>query len=313
MEKVVIIGSGCAGLTAAIYTARAGLEPLVLVGAEQGGQLSLTTDVENFPGFPQGIMGPEVMEHFEEQASRFGARLIFETAVGATLIPGGPQNLDLASGKKLACEALIIATGARPQWLGLKSEEALKNKGVSACATCDGALYRNVPVAVVGGGDTAVEEALFLTRFASKVTLIHRRDALRASQIMQARAMANEKLEIAWDSVVEDVLDVDKGEVTGVVLKHVKTGANRVLECAAVFVAIGHTPNTEPFKGHVEMDGNGYIVMPQPERSFTSVAGVFVAGDCADHIYRQAVTAAGMGCRAAIDCERWLAEKDSHR
>jgi len=310
MQRVVIVGSGCAGLTAAIYTARANLEPLVLVGADQGGQLSLTTDVENYPGFPDGVMGPEVMENFEQQAKRFGARLEYETVVEAELKAGGPQRLTFDSGREIEAEALIIATGARPRWLGLESEEKLKNKGVSACATCDGALYRDVPVAVVGGGDTAIEEALFLTRFAAKVSVIHRRDQLRASKILQDRALNNEKIDMCWDSVVDEILDLEKDEVTGVVLRNVKTGQKRTLDCSAVFVAIGHTPNTEAFKGQVDLDESGYVLMPQAERSFTSVDGVFVAGDCADHIYRQAVTAAGMGCRAAIDCERWLAARE---
>jgi len=309
MEKVIIVGSGCAGLTAAIYTARAGLKPLVLIGDDQGGQLSLTTDVENFPGFPDGIMGPEVMENFEQQARRFGAGLEYETVTGLSLQNGGPQTLKLDSGGELECESLIIATGARPRWLGLESEEKLKNRGVSACATCDGALYRDVPVAVVGGGDTALEEALFLTRFASKVTLIHRRDALRGSKIMQERVLANDKIEVAWDSVVDEIADLQKNEVTGAVLRNVKTDEKTLLTCAALFVAIGHSPNTDPFAGQLDMDADGYILMPIAERSLTSVEGVFVAGDCADHVYRQAVTAAGMGCRAAIDCERWLAAR----
>jgi thioredoxin reductase (NADPH) len=204
---------------------------------------------------------------------------------------------------------VILASGARPKWLGLDSEEALKNRGVSACATCDGALYRDVPVAVVGGGDTAMEEALFLTRFASKVTVIHRRDEFRASKIMQQRVLDHDKIDICWDSVVDEVLDVDKEEVTGVVLRNVKSGDKSQLECTALFIAIGHAPNTEAFRGQLELDDAGYVIMQEPDRSFTSVEGVFVAGDCADHIYRQAVTAAGMGCRAAIDCERWLASR----
>jgi thioredoxin reductase (NADPH) len=310
MEQVVIIGSGCAGLTAAIYTGRANLNPLVLVGADQGGQLALTTDVENFPGFPDGVMGGEVMDFFEQQAKRFGARLEYKTVTDAKITAGGPQVLELNDGSSLTCEALIIATGARPRWLGLPSEEALKNRGVSACATCDGALYRAVPVAVVGGGDTALEEALFLTRFASHVFLIHRRDELRGSKIMQQRVFDNEKITIMWDSVVDKILGEDKGEVTGISLKNTKTGELSSLDCTGVFVAIGHIPNTDPFKGKLDMDEAGYITTPDCGRSFTSAEGVFVAGDCADHIYRQAVTAAGMGCKAAIDCERWLAEKE---
>lgn len=310
MEKVVIVGSGCAGLTAAIYTSRANLNPLVLIGADQGGQLALTTDVENFPGFPEGIMGAEVTDFFEQQAKRFGARLEYKTVLETELTSGGPQVLTLDDGSSLECEALIVATGARPRWLGLPSEEALKNQGVSACATCDGALYRDVPVAVVGGGDTALEEALFLTRFASHVTLIHRRDELRGSKIMQQRVFDNEKITIMWDSVVEKILGEDKGEVTGLTLKNTKTGALSTLDCVGVFVAIGHVPNTDPFKDQLDMDDAGYILTPDGGRSLTSVEGVFVAGDCADHVYRQAVTAAGMGCKSAIDCERWLAAKE---
>lgn len=310
MEKVVIIGSGCAGLTAAIYAGRANLDPLVLVGADQGGQLALTTDVENYPGFPEGIMGGEVMDFFEQQAKRFGARLEYKTVLETKITPGGPQVLKLADGESVTTDALIIATGARPRWLGLPSEDALKNKGVSACATCDGALYRDVPVAVVGGGDTALEEALFLTRFASHVTLIHRRDELRGSKIMQQRVFDNKKITILWDSVVDKILGEDQGEVTGLSLKNTKTGEISSLECAGVFIAIGHIPNTDPFKGKLDMDDAGYIITPDCGRSFTSVEGIFVAGDCADHVYRQAVTAAGMGCKAAIDCERWLAGKE---
>lgn len=310
MEKVVIVGSGCAGLTAAIYTARANLSPLVLIGADQGGQLALTTDVENYPGFPEGVLGPDVMENFETQAQRFGARLEYETLVGASLSADGPQRLELASDKVLETEALIVATGARPRWLGLESEEKLKNKGVSACATCDGALYRDVPVTVVGGGDTAMEEALFLTRFASHVNVIHRRDELRASQIMQERVLKHDRITVKWDSVVDEILDVERDEVTGVVLRNVKTDEKTTLDCSAVFMAIGHIPNTEPFRGEIELDKAGYVILPEPDKSFTSVEGVFAAGDCSDHVYRQAVTAAGMGCRAAIDCERWLAARE---
>ncbi len=309
MEKVVIVGSGCAGLTAAIYAGRAGLAPLVLVGADEGGQLSLTTEVENYPGFPEGAMGPEIMESFQKQAERFGAQFRQDAVVGAELVDGGPQKVKLAGGESLSCAALIVATGARPRWLGLPSEQALKNKGVSACATCDGALFRKVPVVVVGGGDTALEEALFLTRFASRVTVVHRRDALRGSKIMQERVLANAKIRMAWNSVVDEILAVDQDKVTGVVLKDVVDGGKRTVDCAAVFIAIGHLPNTEAFRGQLEMDEEGYVLPKQGGRSFTSVDGVFVAGDCADHIYRQAVTAAGMGCQAAIDCERWLAAK----
>lgn len=309
MENVVIVGSGCAGATAAVYTARAMLAPLVLVGDDAGGQLALTTLVENYPGFADGIQGPELMEVMRRQAERFGARFLGGRLADVALRPGGPHRLVMADGSAVEARAVIIATGARPRWLGLPSERALRNKGVSACATCDGALYRNVPVAVIGGGDTALEEALFLTRFASQVTVIHRRHELRASKIMQERTLAHPKIEVAWDTVVEEVLDVGKDEVTGLVLHNLRTAARTVLPVTGVFVAIGHMPNTEVFRGKVEMDEAGYVVPGDGGRSLTSVDGVFVAGDCADHLYRQAVTAAGMGCRAAIDAERWLSER----
>ncbi|MCK5803079.1 MAG: thioredoxin-disulfide reductase [Lentisphaeria bacterium] len=308
METLTIIGTGPAGLTAALYAARAGLAPLVLAGTMPGGQLTQTTEVENYPGFPEGILGFDLMMSFQKQAERFGTKLKNAVVTGVELTPGGPQKLLLDGEEPILTEALIIATGARPRWLGLPSEDALKNKGVSACATCDGAFFRDVPIAVVGGGDTALEEALFLTRFGSKVTVIHRRDELRASKIMQKRAMENEKLEFAWNSVVEEILDVKQDKVTGVVLKDTVTGETSVLDCEAVFMTIGHIPNTEPFEGAIEME-HGYITLADPSRSTTNVEGVFVAGDCADHTYRQAITAAGMGCRAAIDAERWLAAK----
>jgi len=308
VESLVIVGSGCAGATAAIYAARARLDPLVLVGDEGGGQLALTTLVENYPGFADGVMGPELMEVMRRQAERFGARFLDSRLAQVEFRDGEPQRLRLADGKSLEARAVIVATGARPRWLDLPSEVALRTKGVSACATCDGALYRNVPVAVVGGGDTALEEALFLTRFASTVTVIHRRDQFRASKIMQGRVLAHPKVAVAWDSVVDEVLDVAKGEVTGVVLRNVRTGARSTLPCAGLFIAIGHTPNTEVFRGQLALDEAGYVALRDGARSFTSVNGVFVAGDCADHLYRQAVTAAGMGCRAALDAARWLAE-----
>jgi thioredoxin reductase (NADPH) len=306
MEQVIIAGAGCAGLTAAIYCARAELEPLVLTGELLGGQLSETTSVENYPGFPDGIMGPEVMDAFQKQAEKFGAKIKIAAIESCELRNGGPHELTLTNGDKIECRALIIATGARPRWLGLDSEQALRNQGVSSCATCDGALYRNVPVAVVGGGDTAIEEAMFLSRFASEVIVIHRRDQLRASKIMQERALANEKLTFQWNSVVHEVLDIEKGQVTGVVLEDVKTGELKTIDCEALFVAIGHIPNTEAFAEQVDTDDEGYVLLDDGARSMTSVAGVFGAGDCADHVYRQAITAAGMGCRAAIDAERWL-------
>lgn len=309
MQNVVIIGAGCAGLTAAIYTGRAELQPVLLTGTQIGGQLSETTSVENYPGFPEGVMGGDVMDKFQEQAEKYNTEVRYETVKEAELKEGGPHKLTLSNDDKLECRSLIIATGARPRWLGLESEQELRNKGVSSCATCDGALYRDVPVVVIGGGDTALEDALFLTRFASSVKVIHRRDQLRASKIMQERAFANEKLEFVWDSVVEEIMDVKKKEVTGIRVKNVKTEETTDIECKGVFLGIGHIPNTEAFKGQLKMDDAGYIILQDGGRSHSSVKGVFIAGDCADNIYRQAVTAAGMGCRAAIDAERWLGEQ----
>ena len=310
MEKLIIAGAGCAGLTAAIYAARAELEPLLLSGSTLGGQLSESTTVENYPGFPEGVTGPEVMADFQKQAERFGARIRYESVTAAKLKAGGPQHLTLNNGDEIECRSLIVATGASPRWLGLESEQKLRNRGVSSCATCDGALYRKVPVAVVGGGDTAIEEAMFLTRFASKVMVIHRRDQLRASKIMQERVFANNKVELVWDSVVEQVMDVDKGEVTGVRIRNTRTEVLSTIECRGLFLAIGHIPNTAPFKGQLKTNADGYIELPDGGRSMSNIEGVFVAGDCADHVYRQAVTAAGMGCRAAIDAERWLQTRE---
>ena len=309
MEKIIIVGSGCAGLTAAIYAARADLEPLVLAGAEPGGQLSETTTVENYPGFPDGIFGAQVMNDFRKQAEKFGARMKNTYVTGSKLQEGGSHKLQTADGKEIEARSLVLATGARARWLGLESEQSLRNKGVSSCATCDGALYRDVPVAVVGGGDSAMEEAIFLSRFASKVIIIHRRDKLRASPIMQERALANEKIEVQWNSVINEVLDVDKDEVNGVVVRDVYTGQQQTLAVKALFLAIGHIPNTESFKRDLELDDDGYIRLKDGAQSLTNLDGVFAAGDCADNRYRQAVTAAGMGCRAAIDAERWLQER----
>lgn len=309
MEQLVILGSGCAGMTAAIYAARAQLEPLVFSGADIGGQLALTTSVENYPGFPQGVMGAELTDDFRKQAEQFGARVQRAAVTEVALVAGGPHRLTLSTGESVETKALIVATGARPRWLDLPSEQALRNKGVSSCATCDGALYRDVPVVVVGGGDSAVEEALFLTRFASQVTIIHRRDELRASKILRDRAHQHEKIAFCWDAIVEEVLDVTQDDVTGVVVRNVKNDQRSTVDCKAVFVAIGHIPNTDLFNGLMALDDAGYVVLSAGDRSFTSVDGVFAAGDCADHVYRQAVTAAGMGCRAAIDAERWLAQQ----
>jgi thioredoxin reductase (NADPH) len=304
MEKVVIIGTGCAGLTAALYTARANLSPLVLTGLMPGGLLTTTSIVENYPGFPEGIDGYELMTRMQKQAERFGARVQFGT-VEAVDLKKRPFVLTV-DGEPIEAQTIIIASGAGHRHLGLESEDKLEKKGVTYCATCDGALpmFRNQPLVVVGGGDSACEEATYLTRFGSTVYLVHRRDTLRASKIMAQRTLAHAKIKPIWDSVVTDVLDVKQDKVTGVRLKNVKTGAESVIDCAGVFVAIGHIPNTQLFQGIIDMDENGYII---PKKGMaTNVPGVFVAGDCADHVYRQAVTAAGMGCAAAIDAERYL-------
>jgi thioredoxin reductase (NADPH) len=308
MEKVVIIGSGCAGLTAALYTGRANLNPLVLTGTQPGGLLTTTSVVENYPGFPEGIDGYELMNRMQKQAERFGARVKF-ALVEAVDFSKQPYVLTI-DGEPVEAETIIIASGASHRHLGLESERQLEHKGVTYCATCDGALpmFRNQPLVVVGGGDSACEEAQYLTRFGSVVYLIHRRDQLRASKIMAERTLANPKIKPVWDSVVREVLDVKRGAVTGVRVQNVKTNAESVVECAGVFVAIGHVPNTQLFKGILDMDENGYIL---PKRgATTSVPGVFVAGDCSDHVYRQAITAAGMGCAAAIEAERYLAARN---
>jgi len=308
MEKVIIIGSGCAGWTAALYTARANLQPLVLAGKQPGGLLTTTSIVENYPGFPEGVDGYELMTRMQKQAERFGARASF----------GSVEKVDFSmrpfaltvDGEKTETETVIIATGASHRHLGFDNESKLETKGVTYCATCDGALpvFRNQPLVVVGGGDSACEEALYLTRFGSVIHLVHRRDALRASKIMAGRTLSDPQIKPVWNSVVTDILDAKQDKVTGVKLKNVKTGMESILTCAGVFIAIGHTPNTEIFKGQIEMDANGFIV---PKRgTMTSVAGVFVAGDCADHVYRQAITAAGAGCAAAIDTERFLAAQN---
>ncbi len=304
MEKVVIIGTGCAGLTAALYTARANLSPLVLTGTMPGGLLTTTSIVENFPGFPEGVDGFELMTRIQKQAERFGARIQFGT-VESVDFSQRPFKLTV-DGETITAATVIIATGAGHRHLGLKSEDLLEKKGVTYCATCDGALpmFRNQPLVVVGGGDSACEEATYLTRFASVVYLVHRRDSLRASKVMAERALANPKIKPIWDSVVTDVLDVKQDKVTGVKLKNLKTGAESTVDCAGVFVAIGHVPNTDLFKGTIDMDENGYVI--PKEGTQTNVTGVFVAGDCSDHVYRQAITAAGQGCAAAIDAERYL-------
>ena len=304
MEKVVIIGTGCAGLTAALYTARANLNPLVLTGKQPGGLLTTTSIVENYPGFPDGVDGYELMTRMQKQAEKFGARVQFAT-LEAVDLSQRPFALTV-DGEKVDTETLIIATGASHRHLGVKGEHELETKGVTYCATCDGALpvFRQQPLVVVGGGDSACEEALYLTRFGSVVRLVHRRDTLRASKIMGERVLAHPKIKPIWNSIVSEVLDVKRDKVSGVRLRNVKTNAESVVDCAGVFMAIGHMPNTELFKGIIDLDDNGYIV---PKKgAATNVPGVFVAGDCADHLYRQAVTAAGMGCAAAIETERFL-------
>jgi thioredoxin reductase (NADPH) len=308
MEKVVIIGSGCAGLTAALYTARANLRPLVLTGRQPGGLLTTTTIVENYPGFPEGVDGYHLMAQMQKQAERFGARVEFATVEKAEL-SRQPFVLTV-DGEPIRAETIIIASGASHRHIGLESEHKLENKGVTYCATCDGALpmFRNKPLVVVGGGDSACEEAMYLTRFGSEVYLVHRRDTLRASRIMAERALSNPKIKPIWDSVLTEVLDVSQDKVTGVRLRNVKTNRESVMECAGLFVAIGHVPNTQLFTGVIDMDQAGYII---PRRgTATNVEGVFVAGDCSDRVYRQAVTAAGLGCAAAIDAERYLAARN---
>jgi thioredoxin reductase (NADPH) len=308
MENLIIVGTGCAGLTAAIYSARANLSPLILEGHEPGGQLSTTTLVENFPGFKEGIDGPELIMNMKAQAERFGARFQYSTVTGFERKDGFVRvKLD---DSWLETKALIIASGASARYLGLPNEKAMIGHGLTSCATCDGAFYRNVPVCVVGGGDSAAEEATFLTRFASKVYLIHRRDTLRASKIMADRALANSKIEPIWNTVVTAYLTDDQGEMRAVKIKNVNGGAERELEVKCVFVAIGHVPNTVAFKSHLDMDENGYLL--QHNGTSTNIPGVFAAGDVSDHVYRQAVTAAGQGCAAALDAERYLANLEGH-
>lgn len=304
--KVVIIGSGPAGLTAALYAGRADLAPIVFEGPEPGGQLTTTTDVENFPGYPQGVMGPQLMQDLREQATRFGADCRWGVVTDIDMSKR-PFRLVVDEENELFAESVIVATGASAKWLGLPSEQRLRGKGVTACATCDGAFFRNQHVIVIGGGDTAMEEATFLTKFASKVTIIHRRDEFRASKVMQQRVFDHPKIDIKWDSTVDEVLG--DPVVQGVRIKNLKTGALEVLEdVTGVFLAIGHKPNTDLFKGVIDMDETGYI-QTLGKSSYTNVPGVFACGDAQDHVYRQAITAAGSGCMAAIDAERWLEEQ----
>lgn len=302
MENVIILGTGSAGLTAAIYTARASLGPLVIEGLQPGGQLTTTSEVENFPGFPTGIDGTELMTKMREQAERFGTRFQYGQ-VASVDFRSTPLQVILDDGTTIPARTVIIATGASAKYLNLPSEQKLIGRGVTSCATCDGAFYKNVPVAVVGGGDTAMEEAIFLTRFASKVHLIHRREEFRASRIMVERATKHPKIEIIYNTVVEEVLDVAKNEVSALKLKNVKTGAGSTLPVAALFVAIGHQPNTAPFQGQVDLNEVGYILA---NNTRTNVPGVYAAGDVQDPSYRQAVTAAGSGCMAALEAERFI-------
>jgi thioredoxin reductase (NADPH) len=308
MRNVVIIGSGPAGLTAALYTARASLKPLIIEGLEAGGQLMLTTMVENWPGYRTGIDGPELIAEIRAQAERFGAEIIRGNVTSVEL-SRHPFHVT-TSEETFQCRTLIVATGASARLLGLPSERTLMGHGVSTCATCDGYFFRGKPIAVVGGGDTALEEALFLTRFASQVTVIHRRDTLRASKIMQDKAFANAKIAFEWNTEVQEIKDTGKGEVTAAVLLNTRTGERKDLPVEGVFVAIGHTPNTTLFKGKLDMDANGYICTHDGTR--TSVPGVFACGDVQDHIYRQAITAAGSGCMAAIDAEKYLEGVPQH-
>ncbi len=310
VENVVIIGTGCAGLTAAIYTGRANLNPLVLEGPLPGGQLTTTSEVENFPGFPTGVDGFQLMQNLREQATKFGTR--FEQAMIESVdFTSHPRKL-IAGDRVILAKAVIIATGASPRMTGIPGEKELYGgKGVTTCATCDGAFYRKMDVAVIGGGDSAAEEALFLTRFASKVYLVHRRGELRASKIMADRATSHPKIQCVWDSVPLAVEGVEGGAVTGLKIRNVKTNAESVLPIKGLFVAIGHVPNTKAFASALDVDENGYFVPTLGSQVQTKVPGVYVAGDCADHVYRQAITAAGMGCAAAIESERWLAEHHS--
>ena len=309
MENVIILGTGCAGFTAAIYTARANLNPLILEGKQPGGQLTTTSEVENFPGFPQGVDGYELMDNLRKQATKFGARV--ENAFIDRVEFSEDRKILFSGDKEYEARVVIIATGAAPRLLGVPGEQEMYGgKGVTTCATCDGAFYRNMDVVVIGGGDSACEEALFLTRFCAKVTLVHRRNELRASKIMADRTLAHEKIEAVWDSGIEEILAGEDGRVRAIKVKNLQDQTTQEIPCKGVFIAIGHLPNTKPFANILDLDENGYFVPSPGSMVKTSIPGVFVAGDCADHVYRQAITAAGMGCQAAIEAERWLAESN---
>lgn len=306
LHELVIVGSGPAGLTAAVYAGRANLRPIVVEGIGAGGQLMLTTDVENYPGFPDGILGPELMMKFREQAERFGAEFVTADADRVELTPGGPFTVHVGE-REITARSMIITTGASARMLGIPSERQLLGHGVSTCATCDGFFFREKPIAVVGGGDSAIEEAIFLTKFATKVTVVHRRDELRASKIMQDRAFANDKIDFLWNAEVVDV--VGNNALQALRLRDTVTGAESELEVDGLFIAIGHDPNTALFRGQLDLDENGYI-LTAADSTRTSIDGVFAAGDVQDHVYRQAITASGSGCMASIEAERWLGERD---
>lgn len=309
MEDVIILGTGCAGLTAAIYTGRAQLKPLVLEGTQPGGQLTTTSEVENFPGFPEGIDGFMMMDNLRKQAARFGAR--YEHAKVDRIEMKADHKVLHCGERSFEAKSVIIATGARPRLLGIPGEQEMYGgKGVTTCATCDGAFYRDMEVVVIGGGDTACEEALFLTRFCSKVTLIHRRDELRASKVMADRTLEHEKIEMAWNSVPTEIIADEKGFTRAIVVEDTVTGESREISCKGVFIAIGHIPNTDFVEGVLDRDESGYIVPAEGSQVKTKYEGFYAAGDCVDHVYRQAITAAGMGCQAAIEAERWLAEQE---